>query len=378
MLHMITIWGRQYSADFYTSFYKIKQMCNFIPKKILKNIAENDPNPNRKTAYKNIIADQKEEDFRKKRKRISQNLLKGVEPSVDRAHTESLYIYDNRSLWDYSKEKLWEEFVQQHEHNPTQKPRRVFTRDMDKVYDMFHDLLGRESFDNKNAVVNAFLKYGVNYPNAYWDGEVLAFGAGDHYYFNDFSKVFDVVGHEYGHAVTQYESNLQYEMQSGALNEHVSDVFGVCAYQRKYNLSVDKTDWIIGKGLFTKKVNGIGLRSFKDEVAYDDPVIGKDTQPKYMKDFIVAPNDEEHDWGEVHSNSGIPNHAFYLFNQKLGGKTWLNDSLKIWYYSILKQYNLSANATFEEFANKTIEIADMLNNTVTSKLAKSWEEVGVF
>src|SRR5215211_8452826 len=125
-------------------------MCDFIPKKILKNIAENDPNPNRRSVYKNIIADKKEEEFRVKRKRISQNLLKGVEPAdVDRAHTESLYIYDNRSLWDYSKDKLWEEFIQQHEVNAIKKPRRVFTRDMDKVYDMFHDVLQRESFDNQ-------------------------------------------------------------------------------------------------------------------------------------------------------------------------------------------------------------------------------------
>jgi len=353
-------------------------MCDFIPKKILKNIAENDPNPNRRSAYKNIITDKKEEEFRVKRKRISQNLLKGVEPTdIDRAHTESLFVYDNHSLWDYSKDRLWEQFVQQHEHDLTKIPRRVFTRDMDKVYDMFHDVLNRESFDNKNAIVNVYLRYGVNYPNAFWDGEVLAFGAGDHYYFNDFSKIFDVVGHEYSHAITQYESNLQYENMSGALNEHVSDVLGVCAYQRKYNLAVDKTEWLIGKGIFTKKVNGKALRSFKDEVAYDDPVVGKDDQPKFMKDYQQLPNTEDGDWGGVHTNSGIPNHAFYLFNTKLGGRTWLNKSLGIWYNTILKSNGLGPNATFVEFANKTMEIADRLDNSTTTKLAQAWQEVGV-
>jgi Zn-dependent metalloprotease len=351
-------------------------MCNFIPKKILKNIAENDPNPNRRNAYKNIIADTKEQEFRKKRKRISENLLKGVTPNIDRAHTESLYVYDNHSLWDYSKEKLWEQFIQNHEQNPTQIPRRVFTRDMDKTYDMFHDLLGRESFDNQNAVVNVFLKYGVNYVNAFWDGEVLAFGAGDHYYFNDFSKIYDVGAHEYGHAVTQYEANLQYEMQSGALNEHMSDVFGVCAYQKKYNLPVDKTDWVIGKGLFTKKVNGIGLRTFKDEVAYDDPVIGKDTQPKYMKDYVNSPNTEDGDWGGVHENSGICNHCFYLYNMSIGGKSWTNGSLEVWYNSILKSNGLSSNATFTEFANTTINIAQRLDKNA-GKLESAWKQVGV-
>ena len=352
-------------------------MCEIVPKKILKAIAENDPNPNRRSAYKSVIADTKEKEYREKRKKISQNLLKGIEPdNIDRSHTEHLLIYNNKYSWDYTKQYLWEEFKEKHPQ--IVRPKRVFTRDFDKVYDMYHDVLERESFDDKNAVVNIFLKYGINYPNAFWDGEVLVFGTGDKYYWNDFSKVFDVIGHEYGHAITQYESNLQYEMQSGALNEHISDVFGICAYQRKYNIPVDKSTWIIGNGLFTKRVNAKGLRSFKDEVAYDDPVIGKDTQPKYMKDYKDLPNTEEGDWGGVHENSGIPNHAFYKFNIKLGGKSWTNGSLTIWYNAILKENGLGPNATFKEFAEKTIEVSQRLTSiNPTGALEEAWKEVGV-
>ena len=348
-----------------------REMCEIIPKKILKNIAENDPNPQKRSAYKSVIAGTKEREYREKRKKISQDLLKGIEPGgLDRAHTEHLLVYDNKSSWDYIKNYVWEEFREKHPQ--VVRPRRVFTRDFDKVYDMFHDNLQRESFDNQNATVNIFLKYGVSYPNAYWDGEVLAFGAGDRYYFNDFSKIYDVIGHEYGHAITQYESNLQYEMQSGALNEHISDVFGVCAYHKKYGIPVGQSDWLIGKGLFTKRVNAKGLRSFKNEVAYDDPVIGKDTQPKFMKDYVNTPNTEEGDWGGVHDNSGIPNHAFYLFNTELGGKTWENGSLNTWYNSMLKQNGLSPNATFKEFKEKTLSFTDK-----TEQLEKAWNEVGL-
>lgn len=365
--------------------------CNIIPKKILKKIAENDPDDRRRAFYADIVANQ-ENKFRKKRKQIQDNLLNGgIVPDVDKAHTEHLLVYDNKAQWDFSTQHLWEEYIEKHPPEMMKKtkgrlpgkkaPRRTFTKDMDKIYDMFHDLLNRESFDNENATCNIFLKFGVNYPNAFWDGEYLAFGKGDGYYFRDFSKVFDIIAHEFGHAITQYESNLQYEMQAGALNESISDVFGICAYQRKYNLSVDKTNWMLSPNVFFKRVNAQGLRSFTEEPAYDDPVIGKDEQPKFMSEYVDLPNDEENDWGGVHTNSGIPNHAFYKFNMKLGGKSWANGSLDIWYHSMLKQNGLSAHATFKDFANKTLEVVPKIGKPwsidIVTKLEDAWKEVGI-
>ncbi len=357
-------------------------MCEIVPKKILKNIAKNDINPRRKNFYNSIVQDIKEKEFREKRKMVQENLLKGegLVPKLDKNHTQHLKIFDNKSEWDYTKEHVWEEFIQVHTNNADllKKPKRAFTKDFDKVYDMFHDILDRESFNNDNATVEIFLKLGINYPNAFWDGQYLAFGTGDHYYFNDFSRIYDVIAHEYGHANIQYECNLQYENQSGALNEHIADVFGICAYQKKYNLAVDKTEWIIGKGLFTTRVKAKGLRSFKDEIAYDDPIIGKDDQPKHMRDYQDLPNTEDGDWGGVHTNSGIPNHAFYLFNMKLGGKSWNNGSLQIWYNSMLKENGLNPYATFKEFAEKTIEISQRLTTiNPVQPLEDAWREVGV-
>ena len=40
------------------------------------------------------------------------------------------------------------------------------------------------------------------------------------------SRPVDVIGHELTHGVTQYTANLDYQGQSGALNESISDVFG--------------------------------------------------------------------------------------------------------------------------------------------------------
>jgi hypothetical protein len=57
-----------------------------------------------------------------------------------------------------------------------------------------------------------------NMLNAYWDGERAVFGTG---MVDD-----DIVAHEWSHAYTEYTSGLHYFYQSGAINEAMSDIFG--------------------------------------------------------------------------------------------------------------------------------------------------------
>ena len=44
---------------------------------------------------------------------------------------------------------------------------------------------------------------------------------------NRFTIALDVIGHELTHGVTEKEAGLAYFGQSGALNESISDVFGI-------------------------------------------------------------------------------------------------------------------------------------------------------
>ena len=44
--------------------------------------------------------------------------------------------------------------------------------------------------------------------------------------FNRFTIAVDVIGHELTHGVTDHLAALEYQGQSGALNESMSDVFG--------------------------------------------------------------------------------------------------------------------------------------------------------
>jgi Zn-dependent metalloprotease len=66
-----------------------------------------------------------------------------------------------------------------------------------------------------------------------------------------------------------------YSGQTGALNEHLSDAFGIMVKQYKLGQSASESDWLIGAELFGPAVNGKGVRSMAARgTAYDDRVLG--------------------------------------------------------------------------------------------------------
>ena len=115
-------------------------------------------------------------------------------------------------------------------------------------------------------------------------------------------------------------------------------------------------DWLIGEGLFTAKVNGVALRSMKAPgTAYDDPVLGKDPQPADMDGYVTLPADSQHDNGGVHTNSGIPNRAFYLAATGIGGTSWEGAGL-VW-YDVLTGSKVTKDIDFAGFAALTVDAA---------------------
>jgi len=242
------------------------------------------------------------------------------------------------------------------------------------TYDFYSMVFGRNSVDNKGMRLDSSVHYYTNYDNAFWNGAQMVYGDGDGVIFQRFTKCLDVIGHELTHGVTQYEAGLAYQGQSGALNESLSDVFGSLVKQWKKKQTAAKADWLIGEGLFAKGVNGVALRSMKAPgTAYDDPQIGKDPQPAHMKDYVKGSADH----GGVHTNSGIPNHAFYLVATALGGYSW-DKAGKIWYDTLCNI--LQPNANFVAAANGTIRSAGILFGVASQeqKAVKSaWQQVGV-
>ena len=224
------------------------------------------------------------------------------------------------------------------------------------TWQLYWDGFQRDSLDGKGMELIASVHYQQGYDNAFWDGKQMVFGDGDGTYFTDFTSSVDVIGHELTHGVTQFTAGLTYVAQSGALNESLSDCFGSMVKQLTLGQDAADADWLIGEGLFTAKVKGVALRSMKAPgTAYDDPVIGKDPQPADMDGYVTLPNDAQHDNGGVHTNSGIPNRAFYLAATAIGGRSWEGAGL-VW-YDVLTGARITKDIDFAGFAALTVAAA---------------------
>lgn len=242
------------------------------------------------------------------------------------------------------------------------------------TWELWHAAYARNSLDDKGLGLIASVHYSQNYDNAFWDGSQMVFGDGDGQVFLGFTRSLDVIGHELAHGVTQYTSGLNYQDQAGALNEHVSDVFGILVKQRALGQSAEQSDWIIGAELLAPGIKGVGLRSMKAPgTAYDDPRLGKDPQPGHMDDFVVTDDDN----GGVHINSGIPNRAFQLVATALGGNAW-EVAGAIWYAAITG--DIKADCDFAAFAALTeaAAVAAHGDDSPEAEAVRSaWAEVGV-
>jgi len=241
--------------------------------------------------------------------------------------------------------------------------------------ELFWKQFGRDSIDNRGMPMDATVHYGLQYDNAFWDGERMVFGDGDGQVFNRFTISPSVIGHELTHGVTQFTANLDYQGQSGALNESLSDVFGALVEQNLKGQSASEASWLIGEGLFTEQVEGIALRSMKAPgTAYNDDVLGKDPQPDSMAGYVETDDDN----GGVHLNSGIPNRAFYLVAEAVGGNAWETPG-RIW-YETLTGSALSPQSDFATFAAATADAAARLygnGSPAHDAVLLAWQTVGV-
>ena len=210
------------------------------------------------------------------------------------------------------------------------------------TYNYFFTQHGRDSYDNAGATLTSTVRYcpdslNCPYGNAFWNGTQMVYGQG-------FSTGDDVDAHELTHAVTEYSAGLFYYMQSGALNESYSDIFGE---------TVDLTNgrgndaasarWKLGEDLPAS----IGIiRDMANPQAFGDP--GKTSDPEFKCDYSS-------DGGGVHSNSGVPNRAYVLmvdggtYNGKSVTSIGLTAAAKI-HYRALTTY-LTSGSNFVDHSN---------------------------
>jgi Zn-dependent metalloprotease len=208
------------------------------------------------------------------------------------------------------------------------------------TYNFYWTMFQRDSIDGQGLPILGMVHYGQDYDNAFWDNvRNMFFGDGDGQILTQTTAGIDVVGHELTHGVTQHEANLTYSGQSGALNESISDVFGIQVKQFALNQDVTQSDWLIGA-----EIVGPALKTALRSMKAPGTANAHDSQPADMDGYV--------DGGDVHTNSGIPNRAFYTVATTLGGHAW-EAAGKIWYAS-LTDAALTSGAGFQDFAKLTL------------------------
>lgn len=242
-------------------------------------------------------------------------------------------------------------------------------RRIDAYYRTTH---GRNSFDGKGITVTALLHARFKNPqgtlysdNAFFNPSMNVFVFGD----GEVSTIpgrlpaaLDIAAHEYSHGVVDNTAAFRYENQSGALHEHVADLFACM---------IDREDWILGEDTVDPQKSA-GGRDLSDPAnpRVDSP------GPKSMAQYQNLPNTPEGDNGGVHVNSTIPSHAMYLATAGSSGLG--REKMEKIAYRAIGQY-LTQYASFVDYRRAQISAAKDLfpNGTEADVIAGAFDAVGI-
>lgn len=186
------------------------------------------------------------------------------------------------------------------------------------TWDYYKTVHNRNGIDGNGTGAITRVHYGRNFQNAFWsDGcYCMTFGDGDNGATILPLVALDIAGHEMSHGVTSRSAQLVYSGESGGLNEATSDIFGTMV-EFFANNSNDPADYVIGEKLYANNAD------MKKAIRYMfKPSLDNYSQDCY--DPATTPTKE------VHSNSGIGNHFFYLLAEGavvptgFGAGTWAN------------------------------------------------------
>ena len=202
------------------------------------------------------------------------------------------------------------------------------------AYDYYRNTFNRNALNGNGAtmvsLINVVDDDGKGLDNAYWNGQVMAYGNGQ--LLKPLAGALDVAGHEMTHGVIQNTANLQYKTQSGAINESFADVFGTM---------IERVNWTMGESIATPAVLPSGaVRDLSNPNQGGKTKDPNGYQPATMAQYENTTEDN----GGVHINSGIPNFAFYKFASVVG-----NDKAEKVYYRALTTY-LVAHVAVSGFA----------------------------
>lgn len=202
-------------------------------------------------------------------------------------------------------------------------------------WDMYKNIYGRNGMNNNGKEIRVH----GNDQN-YTDNAVYVYGNKNY----DRIKIgstsqgtllatYDIAGHEFTHGVDQHSGKLEYELESGALDESFADIFGLMTERYAKGGTFN---WTIGEDAnFT-------LRDMQNPSNFGDPNWFQ-THGNWITTAGCVPTGFN-DWCGVHTNSGVQNRYFNLLS--MGGT-----QLGRWVQGV--GIDIAANVTYYSFTNLT-------------------------
>lgn len=211
--------------------------------------------------------------------------------------------------------------------------------------------------------------------NAYWHPilGLLEFGEGD-YYYNPLAS-FDIVAHEFGHAITQYNIGWTNEGETHALNEGLSDIWAVILETRLCNSTYEH--WKMGEQVMKN-----GYSCSRNIANPSDPSALIQIADFYEGDLYNSNTSDEHVQG------GVFSYWFYILSQGIT-KTINGSTYTLQGVGLDTAEELIATAIFDGYLRNTTSFDDvrsqltlvaetvLANSSLASSVEKAWYLVGV-
>lgn len=284
---------------------------------------------------------------------------------------------------------------------------------MSKSHDYYKNIHNRNSFDGNGSLVKnyynvdfnkfdtsvppgfgfnaAALDQGVITCMVYGNGAYKAYDAQGNVQSANIAGPFvalDVAGHEFSHLIVSRNGTggLNYQSESGALNESFADIFGAAIEF----YSVSNANWTVGEGILTNPNIGTFLRSLSNPNS-GPSVLGSQQPDTYQGTYwaSTANPTAQNDHGGVHTNSGVGNYWFYLLSAGGSGTNDIGNAFNVTSLTIQKAEKiayrtltnyLTPNATYLDAYNGSKQaVTDLYgaSGNEAQQNVNAWYAVGI-
>ncbi len=255
---------------------------------------------------------------------------------------------------------------------------------MEKVYDYYLAIHSRNSYDDNGKSIVSQVHFDTLNGNGFWGNS--AYSSGLIYQGDERFKLGDgeilgnlpygppvsleVLGHEFTHGVINYESNLKYKNESGALNESFSDMLGVAIDFYYTNIGhTTGANWFLGD----YELNFASLNGWYRDMAnpnnnYSNGGSSMWAQPDtYHGTNWYSGTDDN---GGVHINSGVGNYWFYLLSVGGTGVNDIGESYNVTPIGIMKASKIAYKTILKDYLWRKADYHDAYQMTIQATIDK--------